>query len=346
MTDSDQGGWATNATIAEIASRLKGAKSVALLTHFKPDGDALGSTIAVARTLSLLGIDAKAWYYGSLPNWADQAAGDTPHQVLEATEKPTQDADIVLIMDTGSWAQLDEVRPWLEGRAEQTIVIDHHLAGDPEIAAMRNIDTSAAAVCETAAALCVALLDLDGSEHLPATIAEPLYLGIATDTGWFRYSNVTPTTMRVAANLLDAGTDQPRVFRMVELCERASRLRLMAKALASLEFYDDNSIALMSITQADMHDAKALPGDAGGFADLALAVASVRVAGVLSEAPTKDGESPRTKISLRSKAMGDDSIDVNQVAGTLGGGGHARAAGARAPGTIEEVKTKLLEALR
>ncbi|MCH7961875.1 MAG: DHH family phosphoesterase, partial [Planctomycetes bacterium] len=315
-------------------------------THFKPDGDALGSTIAVDRALSLVGVEAKAWYYGSLPNWADQVTGNTPHKLLESSEKPTQDADAVLILDTGSWAQLAEARPWLKGRADETIVIDHHLSGDPEVGAMRIIDTSAAAVCETVASLCVALLDVDDPENLPPTIAEPLYLGIATDTGWFRYSNVTPTTLRLAAALLEAGTDQPRVFRMVELCERVSRLRLMATALASLEFHNDGSIALMSITQKDLHAAKALPGDASGFADLALAVASVRIAGVLSEAPTKDGVEPRTKISLRSKALGDDSIDVNQVAGKLGGGGHARAAGARTPGTIAEVKAKLLEALR
>ncbi len=338
--------WATNTTIAQVAARLKGAKHVALLTHFKPDGDALGSTLAVTRTLNLLNIDARAWYYGALPNWADHAAGDTPHTILETTAKPAENADLVLVMDTGSWGQLAEARPWLEGKADRTIVIDHHLTGDPEIASMRIVDTSAAAVCETAAALCVALLDLAGPEHLPPDIAELLYMGIATDTGWFRFSNTTPDTMRLAAALLEAGTDQPRVYRTVELCDRASRLRLMALALASLEFHADNTIALMTITQADMHSAKASPGDAGGFADLALAVETVRVAGVLSEAPKVSGEGPRTRISLRSKAMGDGSIDVNKVTGTLGGGGHARAAGARVKGTIDDVKAILLEALK
>jgi bifunctional oligoribonuclease and PAP phosphatase NrnA len=338
--------WTTNTTIAQVAARLKDAKSVALITHFKPDGDALGSTLAVTRSLNLLGIDAKAWYYGALPNWADLAAGDAPHTLLEALQKPTQDADLVLVMDTGSWGQLAEARPWLEGKADHTIVMDHHLAGDPEIASMRIVDTLAAAICETAASLCVALLDVEGPAHLPPPIAELLYLGIATDTGWFRFSNTTPDTMRLAAALLEAGTDQPRVYRMVELCERTSRLKLMARALASLEFYNDDTIALMSITQADMHAAKAAPGDAGGFADLALAVETVRVAGVLSETPTMDGEAPRTKVSLRSKAMGDDSIDVNKVTGQLGGGGHARAAGARINGTIDDAKARLIEALK
>ena len=337
--------WASNTTIAEAASFLRAAKRVVVLTHSKADGDALGSTLALARTLGRVGVEATPWYFGALPHWGKLAIADTTVELGAEGRHPPNDAEAVVVLDTGAWEQLFEVRAWLEGRAEQTIVIDHHLRGDADVASRRIVETHASAVCELVTPLCVELLGVDGPEHLPVDIAEPLYLGLATDTGWFRYSNVTAASMRLAAALLDAGIDQPKVYRTVELCERPARLRLMAAALNSLELHDQDRVAIMMIRQSDMREAKAAPGDAGGFADLALAVASVRVGVVLFETPKKNGQTPLTRISMRSKALDDDSVDVNEVAQRLGGGGHARAAGARAQGTVDEVKARVLEAL-
>ena len=346
MSTAGAESWASNTTVAEAASFLRGARKVVVLTHSKADGDALGSTLALARALGRVGVEATPWYFGAMPDWSKFAIGDTTVELGTESRHPPENADAVVVLDTGAWEQLFEVRAWLEGRAEQTVVIDHHLRGDADVASRRIVETSASAVCELAAPLCVELLGVDGPEHLPVDIAEPLYLGLATDTGWFRYSNVTASSMRLAAALLDAGIDQPKVYRTVELCERAARLRLMAAALNSLELYDEDRVAIMTIRQSDMREARAAPGDAGGFADLALAVASVRVGVVLSETPRKNGQAPLTRISMRSKALEEDSVDVNEVARRLGGGGHARAAGARTQGTVEEVKARVLEALR
>jgi len=338
--------WSSTSDAGELAAWLKTRGNVAVLTHSKPDGDALGSTLAVTRALELAGVQACAWYFGPMPNWSEAMIGSTAHVVSLASDtvRPSE-VDGVVVVDTGAWVQLREIEPWLRGRADHTALIDHHLHGDPDVADRRLIDTSAAAACEPCADVCAELLGV-GVEHLPVEVATPLYTGIATDTGWFRFSNTTARAMRTAAVLLEAGVDQPWVYRTVELRERPSRLKLMGRVLASMELVSGGRVAVMSITLDDMREAGAEAGDTGGFADMALRIEAVRVSVVLTETPRAVGdEGPITKISMRSKEMGDGSVDVNNVARTLGGGGHARAAGARASGTIRDVRQRVIDAL-
>jgi phosphoesterase RecJ-like protein len=118
----------------------------------------------------------------------------------------------VVIVDTGSWSQLHDYRPWIDAQHDKTALIDHHLSGNAEVSPRRLIDTGAAAACEIVAGLCVPLLGPGFARDLPREVAEPLYLGLATDTGWFRHSNVTPAVMRLAADLLEAGVDHERLI--------------------------------------------------------------------------------------------------------------------------------------
>lgn len=341
-------GWASTATLAEMAGWLRARRKVAVLTHVKPDGDALGSTVAVARALrmSAAKIEARCVYAGPMPGWAGEIIGDTPAWVVErdgalgGAEAP----DGVMVLDTGSWAQLEPFKPMIERLQPETGVMDHHLHGDEAVSGRRYIDAGAAAVCEPAAELCAAILNVTGPSRLPAEVARPLYLGIATDTGWFRFSNVTPATLRLAADLMQAGADHSELYRLIEQQDKPSRLKLMARALESMEFAAGGRIAVSLLTKKDFAEAGASASETGGFADLPLSVQGVLASAVVTESEASDGQSLLTKVSMRSKP-GPDAIDVNKVCRTLGGGGHARAAGAKLNCGLMQARARVVKAL-
>jgi phosphoesterase RecJ-like protein len=356
MSVNGSGGWTSTIDLPALAAWLRSRKRIVVLTHVKPDGDALGSTLAVTRALNLLrpaapamGPHATPWYFGPLPDWFEGVRRGTEYRFLNEKERADhdhrEDPDGVLILDTGTWSQLHEVREWLLERQEQCAVLDHHRQGDPDVAMRRIVDVSAAAVCQPTAELCRLLLGKGSVKDLPVEVAEPLYLGLATDTGWFQHSNVTPAAMRMAADLLEAGVNHSRLFELVEQRDRPARLRLMARALQTLEFHKNESVALMTLKQSDFYEAKAAPTDSAGFVELGLSIASVQVSCLITEAFVHEGDGNITKVSLRSKS-GPEAPDVNEVAKKLGGGGHMRAAGAKVSADLETTRKRVIEALK
>lgn len=318
-----------------------------MVTHTKPDGDAVGASIALARSLNTASGTRRAevWYTGGMPSWVSEIARETPHRHVGTVEEPVPAVtpDRVVVVDTGSWSQLDALAPFVRANHGCAAVIDHHLRGDGDTAGRRLLDTAAAAVCEPLAEVCRAVVGVERSADLPSPIATALYLGIATDTGWFRHSNVRPATFRLAAELLETGVDHSGLYALVEQSDRPARLRIIAAGLRSLEMIDRDRIAIMTLRTADIHAAHAGAQDTGGLTDFALRVASVRVAASITEVETGTHE-PAAKISLRSKP-GSGMIDVNRVAARLGGGGHANAAGARLECSVDEAKARLIKAL-
>lgn len=343
--------WGTNASLADIAERIKRASSIVVLTHVKPDGDAIGSSLALVRAIaesrhtspSGVASPIEAWYTGPMPLWFDTLHRQTKtRSIAPEVSLPPLDPDLVLVVDTGSWSQLDRFADWLRPRRENTIVLDHHRQGDSAVGALRVVDTEAAAAAELVAELACLLLRRASPAELDESIAEPLYLGLATDTGWFKHSNVTPRVFRLAADLLETGVDHERLFLWVESRDRPARLRLMARALASLEYTAGGTCAILSLTQKDFDETGAAPQDIGGLVDIPKAVEQVRVSVLLTELTNAEGTV--TKVSMRSKG-GPGMIDVNQVTQIFGGGGHAQAAGARIPLPLAQAKAKIIEAL-
>ena len=344
--------WASTTDVPGLANWLGSCKRIVVLTHVKPDGDAIGSTLAVTRALNLA---AKApiadpWYWGPLPDWMNPVAGPTRYRVVSeaspAHHNDREDPDGVIILDTGSWSQLHEVREWLLDRHAIAGVLDHHRQGNPDVAPRRVILPEVAAVCEPAAELCRLLLKLPSIARLPIEVAEPLYLGLATDTGWFRHSNVSPSVMRLAADLLQAGVNHARLYENVEQRDRVSRLRLLARALGSLEMHQQDRVAMMSLTLKDFEDCRAASTDSAGFSELPLACEQVRVSVVLTEAYRTEGEAGHiTKVSFRAKS-GPGGVNVAAIAEKLGGGGHIPAAGAKLPLPLAQARQKVLEALK
>jgi len=323
----------------ELAMWVRDAGRLLLITHVRPDGDAVGSTLAVARAAKLAGVEISLAYAGELPPWMGDILGETPWVHLDAGDPPPP-FDHCLICDTGAWSQLEPYKPWIAGKADQVAVLDHHRSGSPDVAERRVIDSDAAAACEMAAEVCSMLLGIGSAADLPVDIAEPLMLGLGTDTGWFRHPSVTPHVLRLAADLVQAGAEHPKLVKMTMLSDPIQRLKLMSKALGSLSLHEDRGVAIVKVRAEDLASTGASVGMTSGFADPALSVRSVRVAVVLVELPPDGSGKSLVKISMRSKI---DGPDVAKIAGAFGGGGHIRAAGARSELSLEETEKKLLE---
>lgn len=346
MTDR----WQTNTSLEAIAGCLRQQRRVVVLTHSKPDGDAIGSTMAIVRAVNQIRPSkdtpaAEAWYFGPMPPFAEKVIRDTPARNFQQQSHPGGEPDAIVIVDTGSWSQLEQVREWLGPRIARAVVIDHHRHGDPDSAERRVVSPEASAACQIVADLCRLVLQRASMRELPVDVAEACYLGIATDTGWFRHSNTTADVLRVAADLLDAGVNAAELYRVVEQTDREARIRLLGRALTGMQVFDDGRFALLSLTRQDFSDVRAEQGDAGGFADYAQTIETVRVVAMFTESEPDERGRPVTKVSLRSKDT-EGGVDVNQVARQFGGGGHIRAAGARIQAPIDEARRLVLEALR
>ena len=330
--------YESNATLDQIADVLNGAEHVLLTTHAKPDGDALGSVLALARALELAGKRVERWLMPPLMESLRVLTRDTPlHFHGEESDAPLppcrDEPDRIVILDTGAWGQIEPMRAWIEPRRDRTIVIDHHLRGD-DAWALRHIEPDAAAACEIVAEL----IDRMGVEYDPI-IRDALFVGIATDTGWFRFSNTRPRTHDLAARLLAGGVDHAELYARLEQNERPEKLRLITRALQGMEYIAGGRAALLVLGARDFKETGARLEETERLVDLPQAVGAVRVVVLLTEMP--DG---RVRLSFRSKP-GPDAVDVNQLARDFGGGGHARAAGARSDQPLGRVRDQVVEAV-
>lgn len=337
--------WTTNASLQAIAERIKRSRSLVCLTHSKPDGDAIGSTLALARAAERAGVQATVVYLAPFPPRFQPLIKDT--SVIHESESCWSrseliDADALAILDTGSWNQVEGAHGYIERRSAMAMLVDHHAHGNAEMAAHRHIDTSAASCCELVAELCRLMLHLSSCRELPPEVAEPLYLGVATDTGWFRHSNTTPRTLRLAADLVEAGAPHVALYQLSEQNDQPARLRLIAHAMTNLKLLDNNRVAIIPLSKKDIEESGSQPDDTGGLVDLPNAVASVRVVATLVEI-----NPALVKVSFRSKPPRDDEalIDVNRIAQTFGGGGHVHAAGAKLKMSFDEAVKAVTKAL-
>jgi len=312
-------------SIGDIAALLNAAKRPLLLSHAKPDGDALGSLLALHRACANQGAAPTILLMGPIEPSLIEAAGDTPTRRFESDGHVSEEPDLIVVVDTGAWAQLEPLAAWLRERAERVVGIDHHARGD-DVAPRRIID----ATCASTTQMIVEVVDAMGVAITPP-IADALFMGLATDTGWFRFSSADHRVFALASRLLKAGADKDHLYAVLEQALRPPQLALQARALTSMTLLGDGRAAVMRLGVADFVAAGASPGDTGGIVNDPLALRSVRVSVLLTE-----HEPGVTRISFRSKpptsdasGVDGDSIDVNELASRIGGGGHRHAAGAR-----------------
>jgi len=321
----------------EMIAALSACRRVLVTTHVRPDGDAIGTAAAMVMGLRHKGIAAEVLLLSHIPRkyaflFAENAV---VHQDAEQGWPAGLDLsrfDALLVVDTGTWSQLPGLKEKLVGWPGPKFVIDHHLT--QEGWADRNLVVTAAAA---AGEIVGELLDRWGIA-LDKGLATALYLAIATDTGWFQFSNTRPYTLRLAAKLMECGVDTDRMYQSIYQNERPERLKLATAAQQSLELLEGGRLAVMRVAKEDFQRTGATVGETEQLINFPLQAASVEVSVLLVEPP--DGGAIR--VSLRSKG----GVDVSRFAEGFGGGGHARAAGLKISGRLAEAENTIVEAMR
>ncbi|MBE5744687.1 MAG: bifunctional oligoribonuclease/PAP phosphatase NrnA [Clostridiales bacterium] len=309
-------------TLQQIANRLKKAKKVAILTHMRPDGDALGSALALSRALEALGIENEVCTETELPSNLLFVDG------LQTVKKaPTKEYDLLITLDCSDEQRLGALADEFvkANRQKDTINVDHHISNTKY--AKYNFVRECAANCMNVAKLI---------EYLGVSIdkktAEYLLLGLLTDSGNFAHDDVTEETLSLAARLVAAGADIHYYNYNLFKKQTKARAKLHAKTMSGMRFFFDDRFALITITREAMKQCEADNGMTEGFVDFPLNVDSVEVAASIMEVNYR-----QYKISLRTKTY----ADANKIAGTFGGGGHIRAAGCMLFGDLEDVIDRL-----
>ena len=300
---------------ASLLDVLRGCGRVVLASHVRPDCDALGSELGMLGILEAIGKDVRIVNAQSIPaglKWIDPA--NRIESLQDGVKKDDlADRDLFIVLDTSAWAQLGAMGDVAKTMRDKVLVIDHHVSED-DLSDRWFKDTSAEATARI-----VYEIGLRLRVPLTERIATPLYAGLSTDTGGFRFPSTSGETFRVAARLVDAGASPPMVYRELFEQDSIARLHLVGRTLAGAQVSHDGKVITSTVTQSDIKEAQALPADTEDLVNLTLAVKGTELAVILIEQP--DG---RIKTSFRSRSH----VDCNLLAARFGGGGHKAAAGA------------------
>ncbi|MGB1124077.1 MAG: DHH family phosphoesterase [Phycisphaeraceae bacterium] len=332
-----------NLTLDQAAELLKQCDGpITVITHAKPDGDAAGSLVALVTALNAIGKQATGLLVPPILPSLDFLAHSHGIRIADPDHGIPKDTAQLVIVDTGAYSQLHPLPEQVEGMLDRTLILDHHLSGDVP-AKDKYIDVTAAAAAEIVASLVDKLVDRStiGSQATQ-TINDALFTGIASDTGWFRFSNVTPNTHRLAADLIAAGVDHAGLYARLEQAERPEKLKLLIRAVDSLELLADDRAAVMTLHATDFDETGARAEETERLIDIPQQVGTIQVIALLSEIHTDHG--PQTRVSFRSKPL-PDAVNVAELAQQFGGGGHARAAGAKIDAPLSDVRPRIVAAL-
>jgi phosphoesterase RecJ-like protein len=304
---------------------LRERQRFAVMSHVRPDGDALGSQLALALSLQQLGKEVRVWNEeGMLEKYSF-----LPRAEL-VTKPPSipEDFDCAIALDTAIQSRLGTALAAVRS-AKIWINIDHHLS-NPGYGDVVDMDPDAPATAEI-------IFRLIKSQNLPFNrdIAENLYAAISTDTGSFQYPKTSARTFEIAAELIRAGLDVGRLNQQLYENYPRRRLELLRELLRTMRFEHRGRVASVSLSLKTAAELGVLPEDNEGLIDHLRAIRGVIVAVFFEE--LNDG---KVRVSMRSK---DDAVDVCAICQKFGGGGHTLAAGARVRGTLAEVEEKVLE---
>jgi phosphoesterase RecJ-like protein len=315
----------TNGTtdLREVAEAVRSHDRFLITTHENPDGDSLGSILAMKLALEQLGKDVVMYLSGETPLPQEY----TFMQLDGIRRSLPEDAGerVVLALDCANARRIGPDPSVLE-RAPLVIDIDHH----HDNTRFGNINVIVASASSTGEVL-RDLFDVMGIDVTP-NIAEALYIALVTDTGRFQYANTTPKTLRVAAELVEAGANVHRVFQTVYENIAFAKLKLLARALEHARVYEGGRMIVSHLERSDFEAAAAEEPFSEGIIDYLRAVEGAEVAALIREPPTANG--PLRRVSLRTRAQ---DIDVSAIARKSGGGGHPQAAGFSSESSVEEI---------
>ena len=309
----------------EISQILREHRRFAILGHVRPDGDALGSQLALALSLQALGKEVRVWNEdGMLEKYSFLPRAE----LLTKPPSTPEDFDVAIALDTAIQNRLGTALAAVRS-SKIWINIDHHVS-NPGYGDVVHIDSSAPATAEI-------VFRLIKSQGLPFNrdIAENLYAAISTDTGSFQYPKTSADTFEIAAELIRTGLDVGRLSQQLYENYPRRRLELLRELLRTMRFQQEGRVASFGLTLKTAAELGVLPEDNEGLIDHLRAVRGVIVAVFFEE--LSDG---KVRVSMRSKS---DAVDVCAICQKFGGGGHTLAAGARARGTLPEVEDRVLK---
>ncbi len=308
-------------TIDEAAQALSSADNILIITHKNPDGDTCGSASGLCYALRLCGKTA----------YVLENSTNTP-RLLPYTEpfKPTSgfSPEFIVTVDIADTSLFTKEAELFSDTVD--LCIDHHVS-NKLYAKNTLLDHTAAACAEIIYNVILAL-----GTKITQEIAFYLYTGISTDTGCFKYSNTTPQTHRIAADLISLGIDFSSINNLFFEIQSRERFAIESMLLSSIEYLYDGKVAIGFVTKKMIADSGADPDDAGGLSSLLRRIQGVDIGVTITE--KEDGE---WKFSMRTS----ENADASRICSHLGGGGHPRAAGCSYTGSAEDARAAILDAI-
>lgn len=315
----------------ELQHAIETHRRFAVVAHFRPDGDAIGSTLATGMLLRALGKEVVLWNEDPVPaRFAFLPEADSIQPIPPALP---EDVDALICVDSGNLSRLGAAATARFKEAPFTINIDHH-ATNSLYADVNHVEGECAACGLVLYHFIVRELGLP----LTRPLAEVLYAAISTDTGSFQYPSTTPETMRIGAELLEAGVDVGDMNRRLYQEKPYSTLIVTRDVLNNMVLEEDGMLSHYSMPAGRRTALGAGLDDTKDLVDIIRVVAGVKVAAIF-----EDMEDGVIRVSLRSK---DRRIDVSQIAAQFGGGGHCLASGIRMRGGLEVCRQQVLDAIR
>lgn len=316
------------ADISQAKQLIGQAQRVVITSHRSPDGDAIGSSLALYLVLKSMGCNAVVIVPDDVPDFLTWMQGFSDvvvhyHQ-KEKAEALIAQADLIFMLDYNNLSRTGEMECVLRRSGAAFILIDHHQQPE-QFAKVIYSDVSS---CSTAQMLYKFITWIGERERIDKAVGECLYCGIMTDSGSFRFPAVTPETHRIAAHLIERGVDHARVYREIFDTNPVNRIKLLGYAMnEKLEVLEDCATAIVSLTLDELKRFDYRPGDTEGLVNQALSVQGVKLAAFFREGNNE------LKVSFRSKSK----FDVNQLARKgWNGGGHINAAGGSWNGPMEK----------
>lgn len=309
----------------EFIEKVTKVEQVGVLSHIRPDGDCIGSQIALCRWFEQKGIRYRAFNDDPIPENLQWLEIENSVTIEVPTSADLSECDLFIFLDGNATHRFGFIESWLKDQTKSPtlFMIDHHPDPDSVFDLMISVP-EASSTCE----LIYRVYMEDDPVRMDVGVAKALYTGIITDTGSLQYDSVTPETVEITADLLRRGDFKPNsVIERLFSNRSLAQLKLLSRALESVALFENNQIALIFVTQDMLEDTGTSFDDCEGFVNYPLEIAGVKAAIFM-----KDHGEDGIRMSLRSRS----DVDVNKWARIFGGGGHKKAAGAWHQGPLKK----------
>jgi phosphoesterase RecJ-like protein len=315
---------------------LKASKSIVIVTHWSPDGDAMGSSLGLYLYLKKIGKKVQVIVPNQYPDFLKWLPGDKSVMVFQKdeakAEKVLKNSDLIFTLDFNTLKRIEKLGTVIEGLKTTKVMIDHHQAPD-KYAQYYFHDVKACSTCELIYDL---IVGLGGKKLIDKKIAACLYTGLMTDTGSFRYSSVNPKTHFIVGELMKTGIIPADIHSAIYDTYSEERMKLLGYALSEKMKLLNGSVAYISLTDEELRRFNFKKGDTEGLVNYPFSIGGIKVCAFFNESK-QDGY---VKISFRSKGK----IDVNAFARKyFSGGGHINAAGGKSFDTLNNTINKFVQ---